>query len=65
MKCSGTRQEWEIGEEPCGNCAGIGRDLKSDLWSESCGYCRGTKRVSFCRRSPTCQVCGGTDTIQY
>lgn len=64
--CHGTGHELIQGEEPCGSCAGTGRDKSSDLWAESCTRCNGVGRVTYCRRDwRPCRYCGGAGTVKY
>ena len=58
VQCGGQGSTSEMGEEPCGGCAGTGRDTKSDAWSEPCRTCNGKGTQTYCRRV-TCRSCGG------
>jgi DnaJ-class molecular chaperone len=62
--CGGKRSIQYIGEEPCGDCAGTGRNTRSDLWSEPCLKCNGSRKVAYSRWKQ-CYTCGGTGTMIY
>lgn len=63
-QCNGKGSYLAMGEEPCPNCAGTGRDTRSDLWAEPCLKCNGKGRVTYCRNFP-CTSCHGTGTARY
>ena len=60
--CGGRGQYQEMGEEPCGSCAGTGRDTHSDLWAEPCRTCNGKGKTTYCRYV-TCKSCGGSGKL--
>lgn len=64
--CEGTGYILIMGEETCVSCAGLGRDLKEDMWMGYCSKCGGKGRVPYCRRSPTsfCPVCRGNKVVE-
>lgn len=64
VMCGGSGKCDYIGEESCNGCAGTGRDLRSDLWSEPCLKCNGRRKVTYCRKE-TCRSCNGNGYIRY
>lgn len=60
--CAGTRGYDSIGTEPCPDCVGTGRDLKSDLWSEPCRFCQGNKYITYTRWNK-CVTCNGLGSV--
>ena len=57
-RCGGAGSYQAMGVEPCGSCAGTGRDTRSDCWAEPCRFCNGRGRVPYCR-SKICDACRG------
>ena len=63
-RCNGTGYESVIGAtETCPSCIGLGRDLKSDLWSEPCRTCNGRGRIQVTRVA--CGQCRSRGTIDF
>ena len=57
--CGGKGYYDSIGDEPCDDCAGTGRDVNSDLWSEPCRGCNGSGKKCVWRKN-VCSSCSGT-----
>ena len=60
--CRGAKKMLVMGEENCINCAGTGRNIKSNCWSQPCLRRCNNGRVAYCRHE-VCNHCNGAGTM--